>query len=418
MRTRGEMWQLPKRRCAGKAAGDVPTPGGDTPSGSSPARQLGAAAALVGGHLLPAWHLPRCPSSSPARLTLRSGARLMTGLIDLCRGSAPRREIDAGTRSRLCKKPFLPPAQPGSTAPRPRGSAHRSGQGSMGMEKRMEGRAATPPRGPWAGFARARSNPEAPRAKPTTVPGAGVTLQRRPREPAAHTRSNSRNRPSRSAPRFARFAHRGSIAPQKSLGQALCAAGAKRCSRHDPSGATAARPGTRRQPEGWESRARPGTALPTPAPSLAAARHLHPLPPPAPLRHSPALPASTAGCAGAERLPREQKRSVRGDRRHGRFYRRTGTVVPLPRSPGEGPPPGAPPLHPARRHPAGPGWGSRGSPSPHPRRRVTAGRRRQRGGLLPSTPPTTAGWRGGGTPAPPGQRRGRAPTVGGHGGLH
>lgn len=358
-----------------------PHPRGDDPpqrlQPRSAARGSGGAG---GGHLLPAWHLPRCPPSSPARLTLRSGARLMTGLIDLCRGSAPRREIDAGTRSRLCKKPFLPPAQPGSAAPRPRGSAHRSGQGSIGDGEEDGGEGGHPRRGGPGQALLARGPTPRHRGRsqrpcpgpgspsdgvppifPNLLPAAGgrpappargracATAdgnqhgQRRPREPAAHTRSNSRNRPSRSAPRFAGFAHRGSIAPQKSLGQPLCAAGAKRCSRHDPSGAAAARPGTRRQPEGWESRARPGTALPTPVPSLAAARHLRPLPPPAPLRHSPAPPASTAGCAGAARLPGEQKRSVRGDRRHGRFYRHTGTVVPVPRSPGEGPPPGAAP---------------------------------------------------------------------------
>lgn len=88
--------------------------------------------------------------------------------------------------------------------------------------------------------------------------------------------------------------------------------------------------------------------------------------PPATLRHSLALPVSTTGRAWAARLPREPKRSIRGDWRYGRFYQLTGMAVPEPLLPGKRLVP-APwhqelPLHPARRHPGGSWLGGTGKP--------------------------------------------------------
>lgn len=83
-------WQLPKHWGAGKlprrpCSRRKAVTGGTLPGSSSPSQQL-RAVAVLGEHLLPAlpaWHFPHSPSSSPPRLTLRSGAWLMTGLIDL-----------------------------------------------------------------------------------------------------------------------------------------------------------------------------------------------------------------------------------------------------------------------------------------------------------------------------------------------
>lgn len=194
-----------------------------------------------------------------------------------------------------------------------------------------------------------------------------------------HACGNSRNRPSCNMLRFAGFAHRGSVAtlPQKNPRCNPCALLEQNHVRittylevplaqaAEEAWGAKSRPSTRREPDGWEGRARSGTALPTPAAvprcSLAPPPRGARLVPPAPLRHSLALPVSTTGRAWAARLPREPKRSIRGDWRYGRFYQLTGTVVPegCCRHPGTR----SSPCTRLGGTPAGPGWGARGSPS-------------------------------------------------------